>query len=457
MADANPEARDFPPPPNPSEGVDSIPLNHDLRALQAAALAHRAALEEALFGAYEEESREERIVDANRLNVAKIERKAAINARKTMSSSRRRRRSSRLAGVVPTIYNLDDEFEDDDDDDFEGDEDEDDGDFREEGGSSSQKRRRRRSSGAGVGGLPRRWGESTQGDGFVPIAPPRQGVIRSRPIGPREEGSMFACHWCRHPRNMEWIRCALCRSVLFCSRCYGARHCVPSKRGDEVRAALSKKASWICPPCRGACNCSGQGSKAHLYKLTGNLPSGSMAAITKLLDKDVNTILETTEWRPPNASYTLPKIKWPGKAEGRFPWARYDQEYIYQLSPEQVRDLSHIYAWLPDSVVLSRLDNNVAPWTDAEIAIVSAPHTDTKYWTEDWPVKFAERAQPGALSPSVATSSSSASSSSSNGLTTDSQAEIVQPPVADIEVAVEPPLSVPTIQDGNGLSMTILQ
>jgi hypothetical protein len=478
-------------PPESSNGGAAAPPSNDLRELQAIALAHRAALEEALFGAYEESTRDERESEDTRVKVAKIERKAAINARRASATSQtRRRRSSRLAGVEPTVYNPDGEFdegEDNDDDDFEGDDN--DEDFTEDegggeggiGGSSKKKRRRRSSGAGGDGSSPRRrWGESSQqfsAHGYVPKAP-RDGIIKSRPVGPRDEGSNFACHWCRHPRNMEWLRCAVCRSVLFCSRCYGARHCTYSKREEQLREALDKKASWICPPCRGACNCSGQGSKAHLYKLTGNLPSGSMASIVKSLDKDVNTILETTEWQPPNASYVLPKIQWPGRTVGRHPWPRYDQEYLYQLDADQVRDLSHIYAWLPDAVVLSRVDNNVAPWTDAEIAIITSPHTDVKTWTDDWPTVFAQRvAQIVPTSPPPSSAAVGESSSASSDPITAAETEVAPltssasaealplSPSSSSSSLIAAPEALPAAPDNipsavvseDGVTMTILQ
>lgn len=462
----------IPAAPSSSESSADAPPA-DLRELQAIALAHRAALEEALFGAYEEDTREERETEDTRIKVAKLERKAAINARRALATSGSSpRRSSRLSGAPPSVYNPDDEFEElegDDDEDFEGDDD----DFIDDdelGGisSSSKKRRRRRSSGAGGeegrGSSPRRrWGESNRGiDGYVPLKPPRSGVIKSRPVGPRDEGCNFACHWCRHPRNMEWLRCALCRSVLFCSRCYGARHCISTKRDEQLREALDKKASWICPPCRGACNCSCQGSKAHLYKLTGNLPSGSMAKAVKLLDKDVNTILETTEWQPPNASYVLPKIQWPGKAAGRHPWPRYEQEYIYQLEPKQVRDLSHIYSWLPDAVVLSRVDNDVAPWTDEEMAIITAPHSNIKDWSDDWPTTFAQRVAtilPPAPSSSTTVEPSSSSASDQivapDATAADSETVITADPSSSSTLA---PIHIPSAVVGqDGFVMAVLQ
>jgi hypothetical protein len=56
----------------------------------------------------------------------------------------------------------------------------------------------------------------------------------------------------------------------------------------------------------------------------------------------VNDILERTNFEPPTADgrrVRLRRVKWPGRAPGRSPYPTYDQEALWQLSPEQVRDL----------------------------------------------------------------------------------------------------------------------
>ena len=189
-----------------------------------------------------------------------------------------------------------------------------------------------RGGGGGGGGA---WGSSRMGTVRSPDHSPTR--HRVKPLSPREadfESTASSCHWCRHPQPLRvCLRCSLCRDVLFCMRCYGARMCRPSARDAEVADALARRASWICPPCRGYCNCSGQGPKAHLFKLTGNRASGQMNSFCKSLDLTVNEILEQTEFSPLSVAYTLKKIKWPGRAKGRHPWPTAEQRVTTAALP----------------------------------------------------------------------------------------------------------------------------
>ena len=207
-----------------------------------------------------------------------------------------------------------------------------------EAGAPRKHRSFSRSSGAGGGGGGGgggAWGSSRMGTVRSPDHSPTR--HRVKPLSPREadfESTASSCHWCRHPQPLRvCLRCSLCRDVLFCMRCYGARMCRPSARDAEVADALARRASWICPPCRGYCNCSGQGPKAHLFKLTGNRASGQMNSFCKSLDLTVNEILEQTEFSPLSVAYTLKKIKWPGRAKGRHPWPTAEQRVTTAALP----------------------------------------------------------------------------------------------------------------------------
>ncbi|KAK1125633.1 hypothetical protein K0M31_005194 [Melipona bicolor] len=76
-----------------------------------------------------------------------------------------------------------------------------------------------------------------------------------------------SCHQCRH-KTLDT------KTVCHSGECFGLRgqfcgHCLRVRYGEDIITAL-KDPDWVCPPCRGLCNCSACRKKNGLFP-TGNL------------------------------------------------------------------------------------------------------------------------------------------------------------------------------------------
>lgn len=157
-------------------------------------------------------------------------------------------------------------------------------------------------------------------------SPPRASTRRS--FSAILEPPVGTCHWCRQ-KTGEWgAPCCIdgC-GAFFCGECLRSRHredvlvahaVITGADPSVVRAVGAPNMAWVCPICRGCCNCSGP-----CMREANRSPSRQVSLTAYERGVTPNTLLRTT------ARWALPcdAPDWTAGGEGQ-PW-------LWQWTPAQ--------------------------------------------------------------------------------------------------------------------------